>query len=94
MDITLSIDTDKTLSAGDRAILQALLDGTPPAPPTPAPVGAAHVRPNSAAGAVSQITDAMARGQNGARPSVKLPIAQQPGVTAIESTREETPVGD
>ena len=86
----LTIDTTHPLNDADRALLTALLGGTP----APARVPAPHTpRPNSAAAAVAAIGAGMphAAGRPSGMPaSARGPVASQPGVTFTESVAEPT----
>lgn len=77
----ISIDTADSLNDLDRAVLRALM-GDRPAPAHPTP------RAGSAENIQDQILSATTP-RNGARASAKLPVTQQPGVTATESSRED-----
>lgn len=91
MDIT--IDTTHPLNDRDRAILRALLDGTPGPVTGPVTVNVANPttppgqRPNTAAALAAAVTREAAGGNTAARRAV----AQQPGVTLTESTPEAEP---
>lgn len=77
----ISIDTTDPLNDVDRAVLRALLRlDRPPAP---------HQTPRSSAEAIQEHVFAASGARNGARSSARLPVTQQPGVTATESTRED-----
>lgn len=76
----ISIDTTDPLNDVDRAVLRALLGDRTPAP---------HQTPRSSAEAIQEQVFGAAGVRNGARSSARLPVTQQPGVTATESTRED-----
>lgn len=80
----ISIDTADSLNDLDRAVLRALMgDRAPAGGPHPTP------RSSSAEAVQEQILNGAAS-RNGARSTAKLPVTQQPGVTATESTREDS----
>lgn len=81
----LTIDTERELTSTDIELLRALLrhaEPTHPSPPTP----------SSTSGRIwekiQQNPDASARRPAGSIAAAKLPIASQPGVSSIESTRD------
>jgi hypothetical protein len=81
----ITIDTDDRINDTDRAILRLLI-GDPPPPQHPP----AHPTRQTDAGDIQgKILAAVGPRGNGARASAKLPYAQQPGVTATESTPED-----
>lgn len=87
----LTIDTTHPLNDADRAVLAALLGGTPA--PAPVPAVAHGPRPNSAAAIAAGIGAGMpnAAGRPAGIPaSARGPVASQPGVTFTESVAEPT----
>lgn len=87
----LTIDTTHPLNDADRALLAALLGGTPA--PARVPATPHTPRPNSAAAAVAAIGAGMpnAAGRPAGIPaSARGPVASQPGVTFTESVAEST----